>query len=172
MFAVGFLFSPINTIWHTLKNPVGFPFRYSFMFDFILLIIAYKSILKLEEIDKSFIKKFLFYSLIVTLFIDKMLYTNTMYYKIIGTFILVVIYMLYLIKRKSKEISTLILLLITAEMFLNGFTVVYNIKYQRREKYENFINTTGEVVDDINKKENTLFRLERIILIRPMMHYC
>ena len=161
MFAVGFLFSPINTIWHTLKNPVGFPFRYSFMFDFILLIIAYKSILKLEEIDKSFMKKFLFYSLIVTLFIDKMLYTNTMYYKIIGTFILVVIYMLYLIKRKSKEISTLILLLITAEMFLNGFTVVYNIKYQRREKYENFINTTGEVVDDINKKENTLFRLEK-----------
>lgn len=160
-FALGFLFSPINTIWHTLKNPVGFPFRYSFMFDFILLIIAYKSILKIENIDKNFIKKFLFYTLLITLFIDKMLYTSTMYYKVLGTLVLMAVYLIYLEKRKTKQLSRLIILLITLEMFLNSFTIVYNIKYQNKDKYEYFINTTGKIIDKINKNDNTLFRMEK-----------
>ena len=160
LFALGFVFSPINTIWHTLKNPVGFPFRYSFMFDFILLILAYKSILKIKTIDKNFMKKFILYSLLITLLIDKLLYTNTMYYKIIGTFILITIYMIYLSKRKS-EISTLLILLVISEMFINDFTIVYNIKYQNKQKYETFVTQTGNIIDEINKKENTLFRLEK-----------
>lgn len=160
IFALGFVFSPINTIWHTLKNPVGFPFRYSFMFDMILLIIAYKSILNIKEIDKNFIKKFIFYSILIGLIIDKLLYTKTMYYKIIGTTLLQIIYLIYLSKNK-RQIGKLITVLITLEMFLNSFTIVYNIKYQNKEKYNKFINETGEIIDNINQKENTFFRLEK-----------
>ena len=161
VFTLGFVFSPINTIWHTFKNPVGFPFRYSFMFDFILLIIAYKSILNIKEIDKTFIKKFLLYALIFTLLIDKLLYTRSMYYKIIGTLALMTIYIIYLSKRKNKELSKLIILLITIEMAINGGITVYNIKYQNKEKYNKFVTETGSIIDKINKQENTLFRLEK-----------
>lgn len=161
VFTLGFVFSPINTIWHTFKNPVGFPFRYSFMFDFILLIIAYKSILNIKEIDKTFIKKFLLCALIFTLLIDKLLYTKSMYYKIIGTLALMTIYIIYLSKRKNKELSKLIILLITIEMAINGGITVYNIKYQNKEKYNKFVTETGSIIDKINKQENTLFRLEK-----------
>ena len=161
IFALEFVFSPINTIWHTLKNPVGFPFRNSFMFDFILLIIAYKNILKIDNIDKNFIKKFILYTILITLLVDKMLYTNTMFYKIIGTLLLMYIYIYYLKTRKTKEISTSIIILIIAEMFLNGYITVYNIKYQNKEKYNKFINETGTIIETINKKENTLYRLEK-----------
>lgn len=161
VFTLGFVFSPINTIWHTFKNPVGFPFRYSFMFDFILLIIAYKSLLNIKEIDKNIIKKFLLYALILTLLIDKLLYAKTMYYKIIGTLVLMTIYIIYLYKNKNKEISKLIILLITIEMAINGGITVYNIKYQNKEKYNKFVTETGSIIDEINQKENTLFRLEK-----------
>ena len=161
LFGIGFVFSPINTIWHTLKNPVGFPFRYSFMFDFILLIIAFKSIININKIEKEFIKKFTIYALIISLIIDKTLYTNTMYYKILGTFLLMTIYLIYLSKKKQKEISKLIILLITVEMSINGFTIVYNIKYQNKDKYNKFVTQTGRIIDNINDKENTLFRLEK-----------
>ena len=160
IFALGFVFSPINTIWHTLKNPVGFPFRYSFMFDMILLIIAYKSILNIKEINKNFIKKFIFYSILIGLILDKLLYTKTMYYKILGTTVLQILYLIYLSKNK-KQIKTYILILITLEMFLNGFTTVYNIKYQNKEKYNKIINETGQIIENLNKKENTLYRLEK-----------
>ena len=160
-FTLGFVFSPINTIWHTFKNPVGFPFRYSFMFDFILLIIAYKSLINLKEIDKNFIKKFLLYALLLTLLIDKLLYTRTMYYKIIGTLALMTIYILYLSKNKNKELSKLIIISIILEMTINGGITVHNIKYQNKDKYTKFVTETGEIIDKINEKENTFFRMEK-----------
>ena len=144
IFTLGFVFSPINTIWHTFKNPVGFPFRYSFMFDFILLIIAYKSLLNLKEIDKNFIKKFLLYALLLTLLIDKLLYTKSMYYKIIGTLVLMTLYIIYLSKNKNKEFNKLIILSIIIEMTINGGITVHNIKYQNKDKYNKFIAETGE----------------------------
>jgi len=160
LFALGFVFSPINTIWHTLKNPVGFPFRYSFMFDMILLIIAYKSILNIKEIDKKFIKNFIFYSILISLVLDKLLYTKTMYYKILGTSILQIFYLIYLSKNK-KQVKNYIMILLTLEMFLNGFTTVYNIKYQNKEKYNKFMNETGNIIDNIKDKDNSFYRLEK-----------
>lgn len=160
-FGIGFLFSPINTIWHTLKNPVGFPFRYSFMFDFILLIISFKSILKIKEIDKDFIKKFIIYGIIITLITDKLLYNNNSFYKIVGTLLLALIYLYYFSKRKKQNISTLIILLVTSEMFLNSFMIVYNIKYQLKNKYTDFVKETGEIIDTIKNNDTDFYRIEK-----------
>ncbi|MBP3920622.1 MAG: YfhO family protein [Bacilli bacterium] len=159
VFLISFIVYPIDVIWHTFKHPYGFPFRYSFIFDFILLIIAFKSILNIDKIEKTFIKKFLLYSLILTIVIDKLLYTSNMYYKVFGTFILLTIYLLYLAKRKSKTISNFILLLVVAEMFINSYLIVLNIKYQDKEKYEQFINTTGNIINNIN--DESFYRLEK-----------
>ena len=161
VFLLGFVFSPINTIWHTFRNPVGFPFRYSFMFDLILLIIAYKSLLSIKEIEKTYIKKFIFYLTLLTLLIDKLLYTKTMYYKIIGTLVLMCIYLIYLYKKKNKDLSKLILLLVILEMTLNSGIIMHNIKYQNKEKYENFVTHTGKIIDEINDKEDSFFRMEK-----------
>lgn len=160
IFLISFVFSPINTLWHTLKNPVGFPFRYSFIFDFILLIISYESILKIKDIDKNFIKKFLLYGLLTTLLIDKFLYNSNTYYKIIGTFVLITIYIYYFYKRKSNSISKLIILLVISEMFLNSYMIVYNIKYQNKDKYTKFVTETGSIIDDI-KKDKEFYRIEK-----------
>ena len=158
VFIISFVFYPIDVIWHTFKHPYGFPFRYSFIFDFIMLIIAYKSIIKLDTIDKEFIKKFILYSFILTIVVDKLLYTKTMYYKTLGTFILLIIYLIYL--SKNKKIKKSIILLIILEMFLNDFLIVINIKYQDKEKYKNFVSDTGYIIDKLNEKEK-FYRLEK-----------
>ncbi len=158
VFIISFVFYPIDVIWHTFKHPYGFPFRYSFIFDFIMLIIAYKSIIKLDTIDKEFIKKFILYSFILTIVVDKLLYTKTMYYKTLGTFILLIVYLIYL--SKNKKIKKSIILLIILEMFLNDFLIVINIKYQDKEKYKNFVSDTGYIIDKLNEKEK-FYRLEK-----------
>lgn len=158
IFIISFIFYPIDVIWHTFKHPYGFPFRYSFIFDFIILIIAYKSLLKLETINKDFIKKFILYSFILTIIVDKLLYTSTMYYKVLGTFVLLTIYLIYL--TKNKTIKKSILLLIIAEMFINNFIIVSNLKYQNKTEYKEIIEETGTIIENINKKEN-FYRLEK-----------
>lgn len=158
VFIISFILNPIDVIWHTFKHPYGFPFRYSFIFDFILLILAQKSINELNQIDKTFQKKFIIYSFILTLIVDKVLYTSTMYYKALITFVLLIIYLFYL--TKNKTIKPMIILLITIEMFTNSFITFANIKYQDKNLYKEFIENEGTIIDNLNKKE-TFYRLEK-----------
>lgn len=161
IFIASISFSTLNVIWHMFKHPVGFPFRYSFIFDFILLIIAYKSIINIDKIEKDFIKKFIGYSFLLTLIIDKFMYSGTMYYKVLGTFVLLVIYLLYLSNKKSRTINIGIILLIIIEIFINDFLIVLNIKYQDKKIYNEFVTNYGNVIDNLNKKENSFYRLEK-----------
>lgn len=71
------------------------------------------------------------------------------------------LYIIYLSKNKNKEFNKLIILSIIIEMTINGGITVHNIKYQNKDKYNKFIAETGEIIDNINQKENTLFRLEK-----------
>ena len=48
-FIASFIFYSIDIVWHTFQHPAGFPFRYSFIYDFILLIIAYKSYINISR---------------------------------------------------------------------------------------------------------------------------
>lgn len=158
VFIISFIFYPFDVIWHTFKHPYGFPFRYSFIFDFIMMIIAFKSIIKLDNIDKEFIKKFILYSFILTIVVDKLFYTSTIYYKVLGTFVLLIIYLLYLSKKKTINIA--IITLIIAEMFINDFMIVINIKYQDKKIYNDFVTNYGKIIEKLNKKEN-FYRLEK-----------
>ena len=158
VFIISFIFYPIDVIWHTFKHPYGFPFRYSFIFSFIMLIIAYKSLIKLDTIESKFIKKFIAYSFLITLIVDKLLYTTDMFYKVFGTFVLLIIYLYYLIKH--KKLNTLILLLVIIEMFINSFLIVINIKYQNKNLYNEFVSNTGYIIDNLNEKES-FYRLEK-----------
>ncbi len=158
VFIISFIFNPIDVIWHTFKHPYGFPFRYSFIFDFILLLLAQKSLKELNEIDKKFIKRFIMYAFFLTLIVDKVLYTTTMYYKALATFILLLIYLFYL--TKNKTIKPAIIILIIIELFINNFITLSNIKYQDKTQYENIIQKEGTIIDKLNKKEN-FYRLEK-----------
>lgn len=159
IFVFSLAFSSINVIWHMFKHPVGFPFRYSFIFDFVLLIIAYKSILSIDKIGNDFIKKFIFYSFLLTMVVDKFMYNSTMYYKVFGTFVLVVIYLVYLSKKKNDSISNFIIVLIVCEMFLNSYLIVLNIKYEDKNLYRDFVINTGGIIDNIN--DDSFYRLEK-----------
>lgn len=151
----------LNVIWHTFSHPVGFPYRFSFIFDFALLIVAIDSYSKKEFVEKDIFKKMILWTVIVVLLIDKLTFSSNMYYKIIGTGFIIVIYLLYLYKNKNRNINVPIALLIIFEMVLNGGLIVYNMKYQNRSEYTNFINTYGSIVDKIKENDNSFYRLEK-----------
>lgn len=163
IFLISFTFYPIDIIWHTFQHPVGFAYRYSFMFDFILLIIAYKSYINLDKIDKDLLIKFLGISFLITILIDKFVYTSESYYKIIGTFILLFIYCMYLYKRKNNNLNIFIFLLIIIEMFINGLLVVTNMKYFKRNEYVEFVSSYGKIVDSIKEKDKSFYRMDKEI---------
>ena len=158
IFFISFIFYPVDIIWHTFKHPYGFPFRYSFIFDFALLIIAYKSLLNINAIDKKYIKWFVIVTLIISLVVDKMVFTSKTNYRVLASFALLLTYLLYLNKKKTLTIP--IFFLIITEIFINDYMILHNLKYQNKDLYRNFVINTGAVIDELNESE-TFYRLEK-----------
>lgn len=161
IFLISFIFYPIDVVWHTFQHPAGFPFRYSFIFDFVLLIIAYKSYLSIKNVDKNLFKKLIPYTIFLSVVMDMFMYNSNIVYKIIASGALIVLYLLYLFKNKDKRITKLISFLIVLEMGINALTVVVNMDYQNRSEYTNFISTYGSIVDKIKENDSSFYRLEK-----------
>lgn len=160
-FILSFTCYSLDIIWHTFQHPAGFPFRYSFIYDFVLLIIAYKSYLNINNVDKKWFKKSLPFVIVVTLVMDKLMYDSNMYYKIIASGSLLVFYILYLYYSKKRNINKIITVLISLEMVINGLLVVYNMDYQNRSEYIDFVNNYGSIVDSLKESDNSFYRLEK-----------
>ncbi len=44
------LFSKINLIWHGISIPAGFPYRFVFLYTFVILVIAYRVFLNIDSV--------------------------------------------------------------------------------------------------------------------------
>jgi len=160
-FVISFVFYPVDVIWHTFQHPAGFPFRYSFIFDFILLIVAFRCYQNISGVDRQIFKKMIPAVIIGTVVMDKLMYSNNMYYKIIGSGALIVGYLLYLYYSKNQKLSKILGFIIMLEISINGILVVYNIDYQNKSEYTNFISNYGSVVEDIQKVDTDFYRIEK-----------
>ena len=160
-FIISFIFYPVDVVWHLFQHPAGFPFRYSFIFDFIVLIIAYKSYLNINGVNKNLLKKTIPCVIILVTVIDYLMYDANTYYKIIGSGILLISYILYLYYSNSRKLNRIIATIIIIEMMINGLLVVFNMKYQQRDEYTEFASSYGQAVDYIKNIDNGFYRIEK-----------
>lgn len=160
-FIISFIFYPIDVIWHTFQHPAGFPFRYSFIFDFIILIIAFRCYQNIKGVNRNFLKKLIPAVIVLTIVMDKLMYTSNMYYKIIGSGALIIAYLLYLYYSKTQVIKTLLAFVIILEISVNSVLVVYNMDYQNREEYVDFVSSYGQIIDDIQARDQNFYRIEK-----------
>lgn len=160
-FIISFIFYPIDVIWHTFQHPAGFPFRYSFIFDFILLIIAFRSYQNIKGVEKQTFIKLIPAVIVITIIMDKLMYTANMYYKIIGSGALIISYLLYLYYSKKPTIKRLLATVILIEIVINGILIVYNMDYQLKSEYTEFVTNYGEVIENIKSKDNNFYRIEK-----------
>lgn len=160
-FVATFTIDIFNIIWHTFSHPVGFPFRNAFIFDFIFLIIAYTSYMKINGVAKTTFSKMIPWTILVVIVMDKWMFAANMYYKVLGSGLVLVIYLLYFYCSKERKIGMSIALLMVLEMMINGMITVYNMDYQLREKYDNFLTSYGTVIDNIKESDNSFYRIEK-----------
>lgn len=161
IFLASFLFYSFDIVWHLFQHPAGFPARYSFIFDFLLLILAYKSYQNLSGVKMDIWKKMIPWIFLVTLVMDKLMYQDYMYYAIVASGILMVGYVLYFCYQKEKRMQSLLILVIILEMTINSILVVYKMDYQDRDTYVDFVSQYGEIIDDIKENDDSFYRMEK-----------
>lgn len=115
IFVLSFSTPIINFAWHCFNSPVWYMFRYSFIFSFVVLIIAYKTFINIEYTSNKiiFISCGILLGLLVCIFF---IYSNDLIVLINIVFIIIYMFLLILYKNR-KRLSKSDVIIITALIF-------------------------------------------------------
>ena len=157
---LSFYIAPLDYIWHAFHVPNDLPYRYSFLYSFILIIISSYTLKDIKDI--SFIKVLIVYILSIAFITfvyltkfdnitDNMIKIN---YLLITTYFL--IYTLYHFYPKFKKISCTLFLGVIALECIVSINHNWDILQYIDEFYYDYKDINNSI-KKINRKDNELF---------------
>ena len=182
VFVLSFIITPLDLIWHGFQSPNWLNYRYSFMFSFLLLIMAYKGFANLKRVGC----KFLFcVAALIILFVavcDKLTFESyveadrallaleTVWLTILVTVTLLTLLCL-LLKAKhpmqKESISAILVAVICIEIFCSSLTCVVqfdrDVSYASHSSYQNFIGKLRPVVNEVKEYDDGFYRMEKLV---------
>lgn len=160
IFIISVCFKFPNIIWHGISFPQCFNYRYSFLFCLFFIYIAYKSLIKIDNVKKKYY--FIFFTIYIfmaflTILFGKIKYENYLIYISVGLMILY-LFLLYNLKTKNKDIIILIFLLTLGELLFNAFSTYNDYSFSEKFKYID----NREMYDNLMLKYSGNYRMEKI----------
>lgn len=160
---LAFIFVPLNLLFHMLQSPVWFPFRYSFVFSFLMIILASKNMEKEIDLKTLWIGQIAL-SVIIALFgklYPEYITNNNVMLTIICLFILGQIY--FYINSKKDNIKNIykigFILFICIEMIMNGYQITNQINYVKRENFMISYQKVNDIIQKYKSRENDFYRI-------------
>ncbi len=149
------VFIPFDNFWHALSSPIGYNFRYIYLFNIFIISLCLKSFINIKYVNKIwYYVVFLIFLLISELVIirDIMNYINI--------YISILLFLIYLIifKSNNKEIKILFSILALSELFFNGYTIFKKYEFSTKTYLNNIYLEKQNILDDIS--DNSFYRLE------------
>ena len=180
-FLFSLIFNPLDLVWHGFSTPNWLNGRYSFMFCFFLLILAYKAFGNLGEVSEKLV---LGISAFLILFVavaekmelesfinsdNKLLTFGCIWFSIV--FIVAFLVLLCLrIRLKSEKtrrcISAILAAVVCIEVFANGVVCFIKINddvlFTKYSSYQNYIDGIRPVVEDVKEYDGGFYRMEKL----------
>ena len=162
---LSFYIAPLDYVWHAFHVPNDLPYRYSFIYSFILIIICSYSLHNIKSL--SYIKVIISFiiSVILITFVyiskydnitDNMIMIN---YLLIGTYFL--IYTLYHFYPKLKVFASFAFVIVCLLECIVSVNNNWNITHSIESFYADY-KTVNNTLNKIKKNDNDLFyRIEK-----------
>lgn len=171
-----FYLEPLNLFWHGMHAPNMFLFRYSFLFSFLVIMLAGYGWEKLEPADGGYLAGvFAVLTVLMTLakFIpDKKSYTFVTIDLYVATIVFLLVYLLVIMfyqlqKLPRKRLAVLLLILMSGEAMLNTNKMLNGIlddwNYASRSLFSAPYKDYKQLVTQADKANGTeFFRLESL----------
>ena len=185
IFVISFSLNTIDLVWHGFQTPVWFNYRYSFMFSFILLSMAYRGYEEIDEVSTGFLGKIGAMLILIVAIIQKTV-VLTRYEYIDGswkalsitpgigmvwlTILFVLAYLaVFLVKKHTslKRTATVILsLIVFVEAFANSaINWAGELKdggCATRDNYRDYATKLETAVDEVYSRDSSFFRMEHL----------
>lgn len=180
---VSMYIAPIDIAWHGFQVPNWLPYRYSFAFSFVLLIMAVKAFDNLDGVSLKAVGGTVF-ALICTLAYyettdlvsfstttEKTLDDGTVQNQVGGIWfsaIMLAVYfvLLVILKKKNKKwISIFIAGVVFSELYLVSYDTIKkvdtDVAYSKYTTYENYMSDMRGIVDEIQSDDDSFYRMEK-----------
>ncbi|WP_027109024.1 YfhO family protein [Lacticigenium naphthae] len=162
IFLFSFNLEGLNKLWHAFQFPVWFPHRFSFLFSFFTILLAYKSYLAIEGVKKRY------YILLGLLFVSMSYYVwqqNVEFLDFNQIIVTVAIFtsLLFLLffRKKLNKIGLLLILIVSlSELSFNAGIVFSRLGYVDQDTFVQDQQTLANQMDNFTT-ENTFYRLEK-----------
>ncbi len=180
---VSMYLAPVDIAWHGFQVPNWLPYRYSFAFSFVLLLMAVRAFDKLDGVSLKAVGGTVF-ALICTLVYyettdissfntvaENTLDDGTIQSQVGGIWFSALMLVLYFVlllilkKRNKKIVAVLISLVVFTELYMVSFDTINkvdtDVAYSEYTSYENYMTDMREIVDDIQEDDKSFYRMEK-----------
>lgn len=169
-----FYINALNIIWHGFNAPIGFPYRDSFFFSFLMIFIAYKGFLSTAnglKMYQGIICLILFAIYSAYMLFSKNEYVGRDQVVLTGCIIAILLFFLYGFRNKKEYVIPLIVglfLLQGADLLYNGYISIggyFNFENESDnygiDDFSNFYTNNRKMIDDIESQDNGFYRMEK-----------
>lgn len=168
-----FNFSNLDILWHGFDRPNWFPYRYSFVFSFLVIFLALRSFCFLEHISVSRISHVAVIWIIILVLLQKLRFPYLSDKLLMISLFLIVLYAFILTgfnlcHNKRKVLLVFLTAIIILETTLNTAYLVVRMdrefSYATKEYYNNKLLPLKEIIADVKALDDNqgFYRLERI----------
>lgn len=164
-FSFCFNIKSIDFIWHAFHVPNDLPWRYSFIYVFVFIIIGYYGILRIKDVKQRNVFIAFGSLLLVILAAYKFKFDNIDFDRTIVNIITLLLYLLiYLLTkiRFKKKNLIIILLLISVTSFECIYAINYNWNIDHDiNTFMSSKDTYSTLINEVEREDNDLYRIEK-----------
>ncbi len=161
----------MNFIWHAFHFPNDLPYRFSYIYSFILLVIAYKSVIAINELDIrdiGFVSMgWLFFIILAQRTPTTKMESLTVYLSIGCVLLWTAFLFIYRNRKRSRQVLSIMLVLLAfCEVLINGTSAV-NFSQSNNEYKKDFDSYTS-AINTVHEDDSSFYREELCYLERRM----
>lgn len=161
--------STTDIAWHGFQVPNWLPYRYSFTFCFIMLIMAYRAFENMDGVSYKQICGAAAVWIAVLAVLNSQEHAEFYLWETVWFSILCIVVFAFLIflykKYRSKTMKVLVAVFVCLEIFENSMYTVWSIDcdvvYSKYSSYQDYFIDGRHVVDMVEEADDGLYRMEK-----------
>lgn len=156
-----------NLLWHGGQYPIWFPFRFSFLVSFFLLLIGYQYFRQLKEFSLSHSIISVIFAGLITTYLIIQTETDIFEHIDVGTIlvtfgIITVITLLLILWGHFPKTTAILLSIITiGELFASTAYSLYTLPYANYENISEYSHKTNQIIDEYAPVDDSFYRIEK-----------
>ena len=171
---MGFWLDALNVAWHGFAHPIGFPYRNSFLFSFLILFFGYRGFLNLKEGFKGYYANivviiFAIYSLFLLL--THSVYVTMQQVAVTGMILVISLICVFMLQSGRKYVVPAIVgitIMQCGDLAFNGYMSIDAYYSDRNEEsysideYSDYVTNLQQDIGSIEEEDSSFYRIDKL----------